>query len=79
MFSVRCELYLIAHETAICRNPSTHNVKGDRKKLDRCSTDQHVSMLCFYENIMLSNFFFLQNILTDVLVTQRFSTAGISV
>jgi hypothetical protein len=46
----------IVHERAICRNSREHNFTGDRKKLDRSLTDQHLSMLCFYEKISSNSF-----------------------
>jgi len=46
-------------------------------ELDRPSTDQHLSMLCFYQNIWTSNF--CGYILTEgVFVTEVSSNAGIS-
>jgi hypothetical protein len=55
-------------------------LKETEKKLDQSSVDQQL-MLCFYENIKKSNFFFFfgYNILTGVFLTQRSSNVGISV
>jgi hypothetical protein len=47
----------IAREKTFCRNPPVPNFTNDRKKLDRYLTDQHVSMLRFYENTRRSIFF----------------------
>jgi hypothetical protein len=56
-------------ETLCCRR---------RRKLDRRSTDQHLSMLCFYENMRTSNFFVDTTILTEgAFVTEQSSNAGI--
>jgi hypothetical protein len=50
------------------------------RKLDRSSTDQHLRMLCSYENIMRSNYFCGHHILTEgVFVTQLSCNTGISV
>jgi len=38
----------LAHETAICHNTPIYNFTTDRKKFDRFSTDQHLSMLYFF-------------------------------
>jgi hypothetical protein len=68
----------IFHETAICRDPPTHNFTRNKKnKLDRSLVDQHLCMLCFYENIRRRNYFVRHNVLTkDALLTQLSSNAG---
>lgn len=46
-----------AHETAICPNPPTNKFCRRCKKLYQSLTDQHLTVLSFYENIRTSNFF----------------------
>jgi len=55
----------ITQETAICHNTPIHSFTGDRKKLHWSSTDQHLTMFHFYENIIESKLFCGHNILTE--------------
>ena len=54
-------------------------VSQETKINDQVSTDQHLSMLWFYENIRTSSLCCAHNILTGVFVIQLSSNAGILV
>jgi len=59
--------------------PTDTQFYGRQKKLDWSSADQHLSIICFCENIRTSNFVF-DNVFTEgVFVTHLFSDVGISV
>ena len=67
----------VPHKTAIFHNPPTPSFTGDRRKLDRSLTDEHLSTSCFYENIR-RKFFCGYNILTEgVSATWMYSNAAI--
>jgi hypothetical protein len=60
----------IADEKTVYRNQPVPNFTSDKKNLDRYLTDQHVSMLCSYENTMRINFCEYHILTTCVFSTQ---------
>jgi len=51
----------IAHETAICHTPPINRFIGERKKPNKLSRDRNLSMLCFYETLRRSFFWWTQH------------------
>ena len=62
----------VAHETATCCNPPTHDFTGDKKKLSRSLTDQYVRMLCLQKYVK-KQFFCRHIILTEVMFETQLS------
>ena len=76
---MECHISLIAQQLVITRR---HTIlqHTEKKKLDRSSKDQHLSVLHFYENIRRSNLFVHTTFLKEgVFWTQLYSNAGIPV
>ena len=69
----------VAHERAICRIPLVNSITGDKKKIDRSLTDQHFSMLCFYESIRTGNCLWTQHFDRRCVCNPAVKNAGISV